>query len=33
MNMLALVMVLTSAVAHSTWNYLAKRTHGGAPFV
>jgi drug/metabolite transporter (DMT)-like permease len=33
MNLLALLMVLASAVSHATWNYLAKRTHGGAPFL
>jgi ABC-type phosphate transport system auxiliary subunit len=33
MNVLALVMVLASAVSHATWNFLAKRTHSGAPFV
>ncbi len=33
MNTLALVMVLASAVSHATWNFLAKRTHGVAPFV
>ena len=33
MNTLALVMVLASAVSHATWNFLAKRTHGGVPFV
>jgi drug/metabolite transporter (DMT)-like permease len=30
---LALVLVLSSAVTHATWNLLAKRVEGGAPFV
>jgi drug/metabolite transporter (DMT)-like permease len=30
---LALVLVLGSAVAHATWNLLAKTVGGGAPFV
>jgi drug/metabolite transporter (DMT)-like permease len=30
---LALAMVLVSAVLHASWNLLAKRSRGGAPFV
>src|SRR5579875_1566451 len=33
MTVLALVLVLLSAVLHATWNYFAKRTNGGATFV
>ncbi|MFM7427961.1 MAG: DMT family transporter [Elainella sp.] len=33
MSVLALVLVLLSAVAHATWNLLAKRTQGGAAFL
>lgn len=33
MNSLALTLVLTAAVLHATWNLLAKRASGGAPFV
>lgn len=30
---LAIVLVLSAAVLHATWNYLAKRCYGGIPFV
>jgi drug/metabolite transporter (DMT)-like permease len=30
---LAILLVLSAAVLHATWNYLAKRTYGGVPFV
>ncbi len=33
MTLSALVLVLTAAVFHATWNFLAKRVQGGAPFV
>ncbi len=33
MNTLALVLVLTSAVFHATWNFLVKRAHGGVTFI
>jgi drug/metabolite transporter (DMT)-like permease len=33
MTALALAMVLASALFHATWNLLAKRAGGGAPFV
>ncbi|MGH7659357.1 MAG: DMT family transporter [Vulcanimicrobiaceae bacterium] len=33
MNSLALALVLIAAVLHATWNLLAKRASGGAPFV
>ncbi|MGH7717139.1 MAG: EamA family transporter, partial [Vulcanimicrobiaceae bacterium] len=33
MNALALGLVLTAAVLHATWNLLAKRSSGGAPFI
>lgn len=33
MTLLALALVLTSAVFHATWNLLAKRAGGGAAFV
>jgi drug/metabolite transporter (DMT)-like permease len=33
MTIAALLLVLISAVFHATWNYLAKRTNGGATFV
>ncbi|MGA3038192.1 MAG: DMT family transporter [Vulcanimicrobiaceae bacterium] len=33
MNSLALGLVLTAAVLHATWNLLAKRAGGGAPFI
>jgi drug/metabolite transporter (DMT)-like permease len=33
LNSLALALVLTAAVLHATWNLLAKRSNGGAPFV
>ena len=32
MSLLALTLVLTSAVLHATWNLLAKRSNGGAVF-
>ena len=32
MSLLALTLVLTSAVLHATWNLLAKRSNGGAAF-
>jgi drug/metabolite transporter (DMT)-like permease len=32
-SILALVLVLSSAITHSTWNLLAKRVEGGAVFV
>lgn len=33
MTALALGLVLASAVAHATWNYFAKRSRGGVPFL
>lgn len=33
MTTLALVLVLTAAVCHASWNFLAKRVHGGAELV
>jgi drug/metabolite transporter (DMT)-like permease len=33
MSLLALSLLLISAVLHATWNFLAKRTHGGSAFV
>ncbi len=33
MTLLALVLVLSSAVLHATWNMFAKRVGGGIPFV
>jgi len=33
MSSLALALVLSAAVVHATWNLLAKRVGGGAPFV
>lgn len=33
MSLLALALVLVSAVAHATWNLFAKRAGGGPPFV
>jgi len=33
MSLLALALVLLSAVMHATWNFFAKRTNGGATFV
>src|SRR6266850_2019370 len=33
MTLLALVLVLASAILHATWNLLAKRVGGGIPFV
>lgn len=33
MSLLALALVLAAAFAHATWNLLAKRAGGGAPFV
>ncbi len=33
MSLLALTLVLTSAVLHATWNLFAKRSGGGAEFV
>lgn len=33
MSALAIVLVLSAAVLHATWNYLAKRCYGGIPFV
>lgn len=33
LNALALGLVLTAAVLHATWNLLAKRASGGAPFI
>lgn len=33
MNLDALILVLAGAMAHATWNYLAKRAAGGAAFV
>jgi drug/metabolite transporter (DMT)-like permease len=29
----AILLVLSAAVLHATWNYLAKRTYGGVPLV
>jgi len=33
MSNLALLLVLSAAFAHATWNYLAKKACGGTPFV
>jgi drug/metabolite transporter (DMT)-like permease len=33
MSVLALALVLSSAVVHASWNYLSKRVQGGAGFV
>ena len=33
MSSLALALILAAAVVHATWNLLAKRVGGGAPFV
>lgn len=33
MSLLAFALVLTSAILHATWNYLAKRAGGGTIFV
>ncbi len=33
MSSFALVLILVAAVVHATWNLLAKRAAGGAPFV
>ncbi|MEP7292755.1 MAG: DMT family transporter [Chloroflexota bacterium] len=33
MSAFAIVLVLSAAVIHATWNYLAKRTYGGIPLV
>ncbi|MBP1765447.1 MAG: hypothetical protein H6Q65_2505 [Firmicutes bacterium] len=33
MSNIALLLVLSAAFAHATWNYLAKRASGGTPFV
>ena len=33
MSAFAIALVLFAAVLHATWNYLAKRTYGGIPFV
>jgi uncharacterized membrane protein len=33
MTFLALVLVLTSAVIHASWNFLSKRVNGGAGFI
>ena len=33
MTPLALLLVLTAAVCHASWNFLAKRVHGGAELV
>ncbi len=33
MTALALILVLTAAVCHASWNFLAKRVHGGAELV
>ncbi len=33
MTAFALALVLASAVAHATWNYFAKRSGGGVPFL
>jgi drug/metabolite transporter (DMT)-like permease len=33
MTLLALILVLGAAFVHATWNFLAKRVGGGAPFV
>lgn len=33
MSSLAIVLVLSAAVIHAVWNYLAKRTYGGIPLV
>jgi len=33
MTLLAFALVLTSAILHATWNYLAKRAGGGTLFV
>jgi|SRR5579872_486505 len=33
MSVLALALIMTSALAHATWNLLAKRVEGGAAFI
>jgi len=33
MSALALALVLAAALAHATWNYLAKKISGGPPFI
>lgn len=33
MSALAIALVLSAAVLHAVWNYLAKRCYGGIPFV
>lgn len=33
MSLLALILIITSAFMHATWNYLAKRSDGGLAFV
>lgn len=33
MSSLALILVLTAAFAHATWNYLSKRAQGGTAFI
>jgi len=33
MTLLALALVLSSAVVHASWNYLSKRVQGGAGFI
>jgi uncharacterized membrane protein len=33
MTVLAIVLVLSSALFHALWNYVAKKAEGGAPFV
>jgi uncharacterized membrane protein len=33
MSTLAILLVLSAAVLHASWNYLAKRCYGGIPFV
>ena len=33
MSEFAIALVLSAAVLHATWNYLAKRTYGGLPLV
>jgi TRAP-type C4-dicarboxylate transport system permease small subunit len=30
---LALILVLSAAIGHATWNYLTKRANGGATFI
>jgi len=33
MTNLALILVLSAAIGHATWNYLTKRANGGAAFI